>query len=231
MGRIATLFILGILWIPLGCTGGQGSISEEERSSSSEATSEEASNSQTPPPPSDVTSQPANAVTSENEPAVINLPGNGPTATDPFDLESGLAIFRMPYEGERNFIVRLLGEPGAQADGVLLANAIGSFTGSQAAKTEAGQHLLDIQASGPWTITIEQPRPTSAPQTGHYTYNVGKAATDFFQLRKGPKKFTMTHQGEKNFTVWLLDKNGERVNGGLLANEIGAFDGSRSIQV
>ncbi len=41
----------------------------------------------------------------------------------------------------------------------------------------------------------------------------------------------MAHDGEKNFTVWLLDKDGERVSGGLLANEIGSFEGSKAIQV
>jgi hypothetical protein len=42
----------------------------------------------------------------------------------------------------------------------------------------------------------------------------------------------MTHQGERNFIVWLLDKNGARVNGGLLANEVvGPYEGSRAIQV
>ncbi len=42
----------------------------------------------------------------------------------------------------------------------------------------------------------------------------------------------MTYQGERNFIVWLLDKNGAKVPGGLLANETtGPFEGSRAIQV
>jgi hypothetical protein len=113
----------------------------------------------------------------------------------------------------------------------LRANAIGSFDGSHAVKTTAGEHLLDLQASVPWTITIEQPRPTSAPKTGNYTYNTGKTATDFFDLGKGLKRFAMTHEGDRNFMVWLLDKNGAQVPGGLLANEIGPYEGSRAIQV
>ena len=41
----------------------------------------------------------------------------------------------------------------------------------------------------------------------------------------------MTHEGDKNVTVWLLDKTGAQVPGGLLANEIGRHEGSRAIQV
>jgi hypothetical protein len=137
----------------------------------------------------------------------------------------------MSYQGEGNFIVRLLGEPGEQANGVLLANEIGSSEGSEAVKTSAGQHLLDIEARGPWTIKIEQPRPSSAPESGSYEYHTGKTATDLFHLGQGLKRFDMTHQGSRNFTVWLLDKNGGQVNGGLLANEIGSYEGSRAIQV
>lgn len=205
-----------------GCAGDQDQEAPQEPTSSSEeetSSSERASQPVTP------------AVESEEEPAPIELSGNGQTATDTFDLGSGLTIFRMSYQGEQNFIVNLLGEPGAQARGVLLANAIGSFDGSEAVQTTAGQHLLDVRARGPWTITIEQPRPTSAPNAGRYTYNTGKTATDFFHLGEGLKKFAMTHEGEGNFIVWLLDKNGVRVNGGLLANEVGPYEGSRAIQV
>jgi hypothetical protein len=138
----------------------------------------------------------------------------------------------MSYQGEeRNFIVNLLGDPGTRGSGILLANAIGSFYGSEAVKTTAGEHLLDVQASGTWTITIDQPRPTSAPKTGHFAYNTGKTATDFFDLGKGLKRFDMIHEGDGNFIVWLLDKDGARVNGGLLANEMGPYEGSRAIQV
>jgi hypothetical protein len=40
----------------------------------------------------------------------------------------------------------------------LLVNEIGSFDGSKAIGIDApGLHLLDIQADGDWTITVEQP--------------------------------------------------------------------------
>ncbi len=233
LGRIAVLSVVVVVFMVFGCTGDQNQeVSQEPSSSSEETSSEEASSDQPSSSSSDRASQPATAVVeSEEEPAPIELSGNGQTATDTFDLGSGLTIFRMSYQGERNFIVNLLGEPGPQASGVLIANSIGSFEGSHAAKTTAGEHLLDVQANGPWTITVEQPRPTSAPKTGNYVYSAGKTATDFFDLGKGLKRFAMTHEGDRNFTVWLLDKNGTQVPGGLLANEIGRYEGSRAIQV
>ena len=167
----------------------------------------------------------------EQEPSTTNLSGNGPTGTEPFELESGLSVFHMTYQGERNFIVWLLDRNGVRVTDGLLANQMGSFKGSKAVQTKGGPHVLDVQASGPWTITIEQPRPTNAPRTASYTYETTKTATEFFELTRGVRRFEMSHRGDRNFIVWLLDKNGAKVPGGLVANEQGPFEGSRAIQV
>ena len=164
------------------------------------------------------------------EPDPINLSGPGQMATSPFQLESGLAVFSMSYQGDRNFIANLLNQNGADAGRGALVNTIGSFQGSQAIQTRAGEHVLDVQASGPWTITIEQPRPSSAPQTTSFSGN-SQAATDLFELSKGRKTFNMTHQGDRNFIVNLLDKNGADAGRGALVNDIGPFNGSKAIQV
>ena len=164
------------------------------------------------------------------EPDPINLSGPGQMATSPFQLESGLAVFSVSYQGDRNFIANLLGQNGADAGRGALANEIGSFQGSKAIQTRAGEHLLDVQASGPWTITIEQPRPSSAPQTTSFSGN-SQSATDLFELSKGRKTFSMTHQGDRNFIVNLLDKNGADAGRGALVNEIGPFNGSKAIQI
>ncbi len=92
-------------------------------------------------------------------PAPINLSGNGQMATESFRLESGLAIAKMTYQSESNFIVGLLGGNGMQA-GNSLANVIGSFQGSRAVQARAGEYLLDVQASGPWNIPLSSLAPT-----------------------------------------------------------------------
>jgi len=180
------------------------------------------------------------AESKQSEPEPIRLSGIGQTATDLFDLESGLAVFRMTHQGDGNFSATLLDEDGQRAGGTgglesLLVNEIGPFEGSHAVAVEAGRHVLDVQAGGPWTITIEQPRPSSAPQTTTFT-GTSQSATDFFELSQGLKTFNMTHQGNGNFSVTLLDKNGRRAGGmggleSLLVNEIGSFDGSKAVRI
>ncbi len=164
------------------------------------------------------------------EPDPINLSGVGQQATDPFELESGLAVFRMTHQGGENFIVDLLDQSGSLVDIGGLANKIGPFEGSYAVQTQAGSHVLDVQASGPWTITIDQPRPSSALRTTSFSGS-SKTATDLFELSRGLKRFNMTHQGSENFIVDLLDENGARVEIAGLVNEIGPFNGSKAVQV
>jgi hypothetical protein len=124
-------------------------------------------------------------------------------------------------------IIHLLDANGAQVAGNL-ANETGSPEGSQAVQTKAGRHALDVQVDGPWTIKLEQPRTSSAPQTTRFSGN--KTATNLFKLSRGPKRFEMTHRGNGKFTVHLLDKNGAKV-GGSLANAKGLFKGSKLVRV
>lgn len=87
--------------------------------------------------------------------AGISLSGTGQTATEPFELESGLAVFRMSHQGNRNFIVYLLDQNGARV-GPSLANEIGPFSGSKAIQVPRdGTYLLQVDADGAWTIQVD----------------------------------------------------------------------------
>jgi hypothetical protein len=50
-----------------------------------------------------------------------------------------------------------------------------------------------------------------------------------FHLDKGLARFVMTHDGDRNFIVWLLDDEGDMVD--LVGNEIGDFDGSKAVSI
>src|SRR5512135_309927 len=89
----------------------------------------------------------------------------------------------------------------------------------------AGTYILDIQADGKWTVTIQQPRPTTAPSTTSFS-GKGQTATQLFSLQSGLKIIKMTHDGTSNFIVHILDSNGNEVD--YLVNEIGKFDGSKA---
>lgn len=150
-------------------------------------------------------------------------------ATDPFGLESGLAIVRMTHQGEGSFVVNLLSAtqegtgrtPGtigfSEDDGSrtevasALADESGPVSISRAVNIPAaGRHLFDVKANGPWTIEVDQPRPSSAPMKTSFSGN-DNVATPFFWLSKGPKEVTITNPLQRNLVVSLLDKDGNEV--------------------
>lgn len=151
-------------------------------------------------------------------------------ATDPFELEPGLAIVEMTHQGEGDFVVNLLPtgqeEPttperieffgdqdgGSYAEAALaLAEEIGSANTSRAVRIPtAGEHVFDVKASGPWTIQVEQPRPPSAPRPTRFSGD-DDTATPFFQLSSGPKNVTVTNPIRGELKVSLLDIDGNEV--------------------
>jgi hypothetical protein len=182
------------------------------------------------PPPAPT----ATLVPSTQAPPPIVLSGSGPQATRLFRLEDGIAIFHMTHSGQSNFAVWLMAEDGTKID--LLANEIGPFDGRQAVGVigelgyaSPGNHLLNIEADGNWTVTIEQPRVTSAPAPPQTFSGSGPDVSPPFALQLGTARFEMTHSGSSNFAIWLLDGRGERVD--LLVNEIGPFSGSTAVGV
>lgn len=91
-------------------------------------------------------------------PIIIEKSGTSNTATEIFYLQKGLARITLTYTDmskySSNFIVKLLDENGQYKD--LLANEIGSYTGTKAIRIEqSGMYLLDITAEGKWNVKIE----------------------------------------------------------------------------
>ena len=174
------------------------------------------------------TPTPEPTATPEPTPEPIALSGTGQEATSKFSLEKGLSIFRMTHDGDSNFGVWLLDDEGDKVE--LLVNEIGEFDGSKAVGIKKqGDYILDISADGRWTITIEQPRLSTAPSVPKTLKGKGQQASEVFYLDKGLARFEMTHDGDSNFAVWLLDDEGDKVE--LLVNEIGEFDGSKAISI
>jgi len=60
--------------------------------------------------------------------------------------------------------------------------------------------------------------------TGH-----GQEFSPFFTLNSGLTTFQLKHTGTSNFAVVLLDSQGDWVE--LLVNEIGSYDGSKTVSV
>ncbi len=182
------------------------------------------------------------AVAEEEEAPVSKL-----YATDTFALEPGLAIARMTHQGEGSFVVNLLaveqedeadGAPkkiefsgdqssgGGTAGAINLANRAGLANISKAEHIPAsGRFMLDVVADGPWTIELEQPRPSSASETTSFS-GEDVTATPFFWLPSGTKTLTMISEGGGgDFDFSLLDENG-KPEGFSWLNEERGQDGS-----
>ena len=161
-------------------------------------------------------------------PESITLSGTGQQASEMFYLDEGLVIFEMTHDGDGYFGIWLLDDEGDRID--LLVNEGGEFDGSKAVGiNKAGIYLLDISADGNWTITIEQPRPSTAPPVPKTLNGTGQQASEMFYLDEGLVIFEMTHDGDGYFGIWLLDDEGDRID--LLVNEGGEFDGSKAVGI
>ncbi len=166
------------------------------------------------------------------------------SATSPFDLEPGLAIVEMTHQGEGDFLVDLLpveGEDpaatparleffGDGSDGsstrpaLILAEETGSVDASRAVGIRtAGEHMFDVKATGPWTVRVEQPRPSNAPSPTTFSGN-DNTATPLFQLSEGPKEITATNPAGGKLEVSLLDGDGNEVES-LPEDESGRTEG------
>jgi hypothetical protein len=228
---VSTLLI--VLILACGCTGSRTSTTSDVTPTQTVSQSAGAAvSTQTTAPTQTATTVPTTIKTTVSTPvptpSPISLSGSGKEATEFFNLEKGLVKFTLTHNGDRNFAVWLMDSDGNRED--LLVNEIGSFSGSHAIGIKkAEKYLLDITADGRWTVKIEQPRYTSAQGIPITFTGEGQKASDPCYLEKGLVRFKMTHDGDRNFAIWLLDSKGNRED--LLVNEIGEFDGSKALGI
>ncbi|MCK6258770.1 hypothetical protein LCY76_19565 [Fictibacillus sp. KIGAM418] len=144
----------------------------------------------------------------------LKMSGSGDTATKQFKLEPGFVVFQAKYTGSQNFIVTLLDENGNNVD--LLVNTIGSYQGKRfVAVPDGGKYMLNVKASGPWTIQGSQ----EIPKEEKGTISGNGDDVRFVHMNSGARTFTLSHSGSQNFIVKINDSV-------LLANEIGNYHGS-----
>lgn len=162
-------------------------------------------------------------------PEPLRFTGHGQQVSETFMLTEGLVIFRMTHDGSSNFAVVLLDDKGKWIE--LLVNKIGKFDGAKAVGIKrAGKYLLDIQADGNWTISVEQPSaPANAPTPPLTFTGRGQQISPMFRLADSLVTFHMTHDGSSNFAIVLLDDKGGWVE--LLVNKIGDFDGAKAVGI
>ncbi|MGE7951816.1 hypothetical protein [Lysinibacillus xylanilyticus] len=146
----------------------------------------------------------------------LKLSGSGDTVTKKVKLDDGFVIIDATHQGSRNFAVKLLDSNANTLK--LVVNEIGNYSGKKVYAIPAGEYLYEVTASGPWTINMSQDIPKDVSPEGKVS---GKGdSVVFMNISKGAKTVSFTHDGSSNFVVKANDSV-------LLANEIGAYNGSK----
>ena len=87
--------------------------------------------------------------------ALRSIRGTGYTATEFFELQPGLNVFKLNYTGKDRFRVTLTDRDGRLVESLI--NVIGPFAGSKPVSIQTGgTYFLNVSASGDWTVEIEQ---------------------------------------------------------------------------
>lgn len=166
----------------------------------------------------------------EPEPEQIVLSGAGDTVTDPVAVESGLGVITMTHQGEANFVVE---ERGGAVDDFdsLMVNEIGSYSGLVARNLQGGEFYLDVSADGPWEIVVDQPRTNEGSNERSFSGETD-SVSPFVELQADTITVDMEHSGQGNFVVRFLDEEGVEAGwDSLVANEIGTYSGSTTVEV
>jgi hypothetical protein len=177
-------------------------------------------------PPASPSGKAADKSDKQSALAPIKKSGKGDQASTKFELQAGLSTWQITHDGRSNVQISLLKGDGKEVDMPL--NEIGRYNGTKVVRVnKAGEYLLNVKADGKWTVTIEQPRPTTAPAKPLAHKGKGPSVSPFVTLPKGLNVFKVTHAGDGVFRVKLYDSEGKLVE--QIAAVIGEYDGSKAI--
>ena len=218
---IGALVLVVAIIIGAATGGGAGDDDGDEQASGgttseATATAEEFPPTDEPEPTAEPTAEPTVEPTAEPTavpiPEPVFLEGVGQFATDSITLPAPVSIATFTHDGSRLFIVTVF--QGTEQD--LLVAKSGFYRGSRPLLGD-GPVVLDIDADGPWTVTIEPIGMASSPAFS----GAGDAVSGLFDPPStGP--WTVEHDGQRLFIVWLHCGSGSD----LIQAESGPVSGS-----
>jgi len=166
--------------------------------------------------------------TDDQPAAPVELSGKGDQASSKFQLQSGLSTWKVTHDGTSNVQISLLNSEGKYID--MPVNEIGRYSGKQIVRVgKPGEYLLNVKADGKWSVTIDQPRPSTAPAKPLTASGKGTNITPFVTLPKGLCVFKMNHRGDGVFRVKLFNAEGRLID--QIVGVIGAYEGSKAFTV
>lgn len=153
----------------------------------------------------------------------VHFDGDSSTVTESIDFPFGIVAIEFDHEGESNFIVEGVPEGGEE---VLLVNEIGPVDGIIAVTSDGTEFVIDVEADGPWSITVSQPEPPMdvfrrAPTSaeGQGSDLIGPFHVD------GSVTVEAEYDGEGNFIVEAIEEWADSLDEvELLVNDIGETD-------
>ena len=186
------------------------------------------------PPLPTSTPRPTNTPQPTPAPITFEFEGRGDKVLGPFNLVEGIASLSASHSGSRNFVVSIISSGG---DEVLSINEIGRYSGTRAHAVDSGslfglspgQHRMQVQADGNWTIDIKQEFPTGGQSPPIMTSGNGDDVVRWMRLSDGQFVMSASHSGGRNFIVSLIEADGSPEV--LLVNEIGDYQGEQIINV
>lgn len=162
------------------------------------------------------TAVPTDPPTPTAPPEPVVLKGKGKVVTDPFMPPTEVNRVTFTHTGKRNFAVKIYRKDG---DEDLLVNTIGAYEGSVPLIGQ-DEVFFEIDADGAWTATVTPLGQDDAVAAG--LDGSGDTVSDlFWPANEGPVPFSFSHDGKRNFVVYLRCAGGND----LLVNEIGAIQG------
>ncbi len=133
-----------------------------------------------------------------DSPPDIVLTGEGGEGAyaGPIRLESGVAIIDMVHEGSGHFIISGVGLRKA-----IFLNTVGKYNGQRLFSPLCRKNdcSIYVEASGKWTITIKQPRWSSAPTPPFVFRGTRDSVVGPIRLEEGVTRISMSHEGSGKF--------------------------------
>jgi hypothetical protein len=226
---------LGIVVLFLACAGLGALVGPPEQATTvapavSEPTTAPAAPATTGAPVATITpteAPPTIAPTDVPEPTATPVPptplppqefsGNGQVVQDvQIDVLSTVAFM---HNGARNFAVWAY---DAGDDRELLVNTIGAYQGMR--WLPPGVYSMEIDADGAWTMVVA---PMALDQAaGGAMQGAGDYVSGVFEAEGGRAAYTFSHDGSRNFAVWLYCENGRD----LLMNDVGAVQAEAMVR-
>ncbi|MDP6667208.1 MAG: hypothetical protein QF357_07380 [Dehalococcoidia bacterium] len=159
--------------------------------------------------------------------------GSGDSVIETAKITSGVLVVSARHQGVGDFVVKLV----ASDINETVFDESGQFSGTTARLVSRGSIvgrpqgsiLLEITASGEWTIDLPREVPLAGQSPPIKLEDHGQIVEKWLNFQSGEYVLSAQHDGNGNFQVRLIHSTGSQTN--LVVNEVGSYSGDIPLQV